>query len=97
ITEALEYAVNVQLDVSDEFAFGGAPSANGFFGTSDSFRVRGVRATVARNYFEWTLPTDIYNVERLEEARGANSILFGIGNAGGIINMSTKQAITTRR
>jgi outer membrane receptor protein involved in Fe transport len=92
LTEALEWGNNVQKVLSDDAAIGTAPGPNGFFSQSDSFRVRGINATLTRNYFEWPLPTDSYNVERIEESRGPNSILFGIGSAGGIINVSTKQA-----
>src|SRR5690606_29154057 len=48
------------------------------------------------NYFRWKLPTNTFNVERIEEARGPNSILFGIASAGGLISTSTKQAYTNR-
>jgi len=61
-----------------------------FFGF-DAFRVRGLPATSTRNYFPWELPVDSYNIERVEEARGPNSILFGIGSAGGVVNASTKR------
>lgn len=96
LTEALEWGNNVQLSMSDEGAVGASPNDNGFFNPSPRFRVRGILATVTRNYFEWDLPLDTYNVERIEEARGPNSILFGIGSAGGVINSSTKQAVTGR-
>ena len=69
---------------------------NSTFFSFDNFRVRGLSATVTRNYFDWVLPTDTYNTERVEEARGPNSILFGIGSAGGVINSSTKQANLSR-
>jgi outer membrane receptor protein involved in Fe transport len=36
-------------------------------------------------------------VGRIEESRGPNSILFGVGSAGGIINFATKQPLLGRR
>src|SRR5678809_756046 len=51
-----------------------------------------MKATVARNYFSWNVPGNTYNIERIDESRGPNSVLFGVGSAGGIINSSTKQA-----
>lgn len=57
------------------------------------FNIRGLPATRARNYFTMdTLSLDNFNVERVDESRGPNSILFGIGSAGGVINTSTKRA-----
>jgi hypothetical protein len=32
--------------------------------------VRGIKANTARNYYAWNLPTDLYNVERVDQARG---------------------------
>lgn len=46
----------------------------------------------ARNYFPWPTNSDSYNVERLDFSRGPNSILFGTGTPGGIINVTTKRA-----
>jgi len=68
-------------------------NANPMIG-SDEFqlRIRGLTASYARNYFTWETSTDFYNIERLDEARGPNSILFGFGSAGGIVNSTTKQA-----
>jgi iron complex outermembrane receptor protein len=99
VTDALEWGNNTQLERADTFAnFTGStsPNDNSTFASFDTFRVRGQPATVTRNYFAWTLPMDTYNIDRVEEARGPNSILFGIGSAGGIISSSTKQAVTNR-
>jgi iron complex outermembrane recepter protein len=60
------------------------------------FRIRGQTATRARNYFDTLTPPDTYNIERFEEARGPNAILFGLGGAGGILNQTTKRANLSR-
>jgi iron complex outermembrane recepter protein len=87
LTEAIAFGNNVELDRT-----GGNPAFEFF----DQFTIRGQAATVARNYFRWKLPTNTFNLERIEEARGPNAILFGFASAGGIISASTKQAQTNR-
>lgn len=72
-----------------------APNFNGnpmLESTEWRLRIRGTVATYARNYFAWESSSDFFNVERIDEARGPNSILFGFGSAGGIVNTTTKQA-----
>ncbi|MDQ8183126.1 TonB-dependent receptor plug domain-containing protein [Pelagicoccus sp. SDUM812005] len=61
-----------------------------------NFRVRGFQSSRARNFFRYDLPVDVFNTERLDESRGPNSILFGVGSAGGIVNVATKQAFTNQ-
>ena len=57
-------------------------------------RIRGlVRATNTRDYFQTDIPFDTYNTARVTLNRGPNSVLFGLGSPGGIINNSTKRAI----
>ncbi len=83
LTQAIAFGNNVELEL---------PDGNAAFEFYNTFLIRGQAATVARNYFRWKLPTNTFNVERIEEARGPNSILFGIASAGGLISTSTKQA-----
>ncbi len=92
--ETLLYGNNVQKNVSDEVSgVANGDSAVEFFA---NYRVRGIKANTAPNYYAWNLSTDLYNVERVDKARGRNAILFGIGSAGGIINTSTKNARLNR-
>ncbi len=57
-------------------------------------RVRGLlQADLTRGFFLTDIPFDSYNTERVTVSRGPNSILFGIGSPGGVINNGTKQAI----
>lgn len=79
-----------------------APNAipNGETATTGDFNVnlRGVgNSFPSRNYFRWYVSSDNYNTERLEFARGPNSILFGDGNPGGINTTFTKQALFVHR
>ncbi len=57
-------------------------------------RVRGLsRAELTRDYFSTVIPFDQYNTTRVTLNRGPNSVLFGIGSPGGVIDHSLKQAI----
>ncbi|MCZ6673279.1 MAG: TonB-dependent receptor plug domain-containing protein [Verrucomicrobia bacterium] len=57
-------------------------------------RIRGLGAAdLTRNYYLTDIGFDSYNTERVTVSRGPNSLLFGIGSPGGVINNSTKQAI----
>ncbi len=72
-----------------------APNFNGnpMIGNEEwQLRIRGLPASYARNYFDWETSSDFYNVERVDQSRGPNSILFGFGSAGGIVNTTTKSA-----
>ncbi len=56
-------------------------------------RVRGlVSATTTRDYFNTLIPFDSYNTTRVTVNRGPNSILFGLGSPGGVINQGTERA-----
>jgi outer membrane receptor protein involved in Fe transport len=56
-----------------------------------SFRGLG-RGFQSRNYFRWYLNSDTYSTERIEFARGPNSLVFGDAGVGGVANVSSKQA-----
>jgi outer membrane receptor protein involved in Fe transport len=57
-------------------------------------RIRGLgRADLTRNLFLTDIPFDSYNTDRITVSRGPNSLLFGIGSPGGVIENSTKQAV----
>ncbi|MBK1879317.1 TonB-dependent receptor [Pelagicoccus mobilis] len=59
-------------------------------------RVRGLAtAQLTRNYFETDIGFDSYNTDRVTINRGPNSLLFGIGSAGGVINNATLRASLT--
>lgn len=56
-------------------------------------RVRGlVSANLTRDYFQTDIPFDSYNTTRVVVNRGPNSILFGLGSPGGVINNNLKRA-----
>lgn len=90
VGEALAYALNAERDTSD-----GTGNGNGSGDLPLSIRGFG-GSSLGRNYFQWGLESDTYNTERLDFSRGPNSILFGTGGPGGIINTTTKRAVFGR-
>ena len=50
-----------------------------------NFSFRGLTQTnnVSRNYFRWYIPSDSYNIERLDFGKGSNSLIFGEVEPGG--------------
>ena len=87
ITEAINWTVNVQM--RDQSAIDASP-----FGQFEvNFRnAGGSQGIPTRNYFRFYFNSDSYNTERLEFARGPNSLLFGDANMGGILGQLTKMA-----
>jgi outer membrane receptor protein involved in Fe transport len=67
------------------------PNVSAFGGFGANFRNAG-GATPMRNYFLFYAFVDAYNTERLEFARGPNSLLFGDGSIGGMVSNFTKVA-----
>ena len=66
--------------------------------TRNGGRARGFDAiTQSSDFYATNLPSDFYNIERLTIANGPQSILFGLGNAGGAIDTSTKRALMRDR
>ncbi|HUR56278.1 MAG TPA: hypothetical protein VM029_01110 [Opitutaceae bacterium] len=71
---------------------------NGITSTRAVGRARGFDAiTTSADFYATNLPSDFYNVERMTIANGPQSILFGLGNAGGAIDTSTKRALMRNR
>jgi hypothetical protein len=59
------------------------------------FSFRGLSATnnVSRNYFRWFIPSDTYNVERIDFGKGSNSLIFGEVDPGGQGSVFTKRPL----
>ncbi|MEN9635955.1 MAG: hypothetical protein RL077_4359 [Verrucomicrobiota bacterium] len=63
-----------------------------------AFQFRGFRSQYqTRNLFVWQAPTDAYNIERIDIAKGPNALLFGNSEPGGVANFNTKRARFTDR
>ena len=58
---------------------------NGF--SLDRIRIRGFRNSFSRyNFFRRNLPTDPYNIARVDIIKGANSLIFGQASPGGSVS-----------
>ena len=90
IAEAYLYSTNT------EGTYEHTPGSNVAFGTlniRNDTRVRGLStATNSRNFFRTNTLVDGYNTERITFASGPNSVLFGLGSPGGIVDSSLKRA-----
>lgn len=96
ISKAMEYATGAGNDIGAGGSSGNSYiNGNGLTGREFNFQIRGFRAnavTATRGYFPMTIAADSFNLERIEVARGPNSLLFGIGGPGGVVNSAPKQA-----
>lgn len=87
VAEALEYSLNGTRDFTD----GGRLNSTQY--NDVQVKMRGFTGgSLTRNLFPVISPMDAYNTERLDFARGPNSILFGVGGPAGIIDTTTKRA-----
>ena len=53
--------------------------------------------TQLTNFFIRYIPSDTYNVERIEVIRGANSLIYGEADPGGLLNVVTMRAKFAQR
>ncbi|MEH2291262.1 TonB-dependent siderophore receptor [Nostoc sp.] len=84
---------DVLNNVSGVAQSGGDYGGEGF-GIGD-YLIRGFRGQTTLNGFTGTgSPGDFSNVEQVEVVRGPASVLFGSGDPGGIINVTTKQPLS---
>ncbi len=85
--EAIEYSVTFTQDVSSN-------NGNAFQTNDVNVRARGFSNSsfASRDFFRFFIRSNSYNSERFTFSRGPNSVLFGNGNPGGIINSVTKRA-----
>lgn len=96
LANVLEYGVNANED------FNAVSTAPSFFfysgGLLNDVRVnnRGMFASKMIDFLETTMPIDTYNTGRFDVSSGPNSILFGLGAAGGVVSASTR-AVDLRR
>lgn len=103
-TEFLKDIGAVDMQDAVEYALG---FENNFEGSNDNLvlfqpvqvRARGITTSqlVTRDYFNLNSNIDTFATDRLSLSRGPNSVLAGVGSAGGIINASSKRAIIGQR
>lgn len=61
-----------------------------------NFQTRGQGGALARNFIPTGFRPESYTTQRIDNSSGPNAILFGIGGAGGIVNVTTKRANLNR-
>ncbi len=93
VNQAMEFALSAGNDIGGGNANVGATTGNGLIENDFNFQIRGYRrATQTRDFFDTIISGDAFNLDRVDIARGPNSILFGIGGPGGIVNVTPKRA-----
>lgn len=89
----LSYSLNTEIGGEQGNYTGGANQNNQRVNPQRTQRVRGLAAaSLTRNYFLTDIPFDTYNTSRVTINRGPNSLLFGIGTPGGVIENSISRA-----
>lgn len=99
--QLLSYTANSEVGGLQGNFSGATDASNGRYYQNDARtdpqfnqRIRGIgEAALTRGYFRTEIPFDTYNTDSVTISRGPNSLLFGIGSPGGIINNSLKQPI----
>ena len=98
--EAFLYSLNVENEMENP-DYGDGNRAR-FERTGPAATARGLGnsrttgITTGRNFFDTQVRLHNYNTESLSISSGPNSILFGLGQAGGTVSASLKQAETHR-
>lgn len=96
LNHLLEYTVNLEPDTNAWQAGDGQnPMITGENLLNRTIN-RGLAASQGMDFFTNITNPDPYRVGRFEDSRGPNSILFGIGAPGGLLNQSSKIAVTHR-
>ena len=84
----LNFATNAGRDFSDVTGLASVQQGN------NQIRIRGFTgAAQTRDYFQSITRSDRFSLDRFEVSRGPNSILFGIGGPGGVVNAGSKFAL----
>ncbi len=96
-TELLTYTLNTEVGGSQGNYTGGANQSGQRVQPQSTQRVRGIgAASLTRNYFLTQIPFESYNSNRITINRGPNSLLFGIGTPGGVIDNGLARAHADR-
>ena len=96
VRELVQYSMNAEISSNENQAGSGQNPVVNAQSLTPIVLIRGAAASVGMDYFTSITPSDAYRVGRYEDNRGPNSILFGVGAPGGLINESSKIASTAR-
>ncbi len=94
--QLVEYSVNTEVDTQARVAGSGQNAFINAQNLNGGILTRGLAASQGLDYFTSIAPSDGYRIGRYDDTRGPNSILFGLGAVGGIINQSSKVATPHR-
>lgn len=100
IEDLLQYTTNTEVGgifgnfVGQTQGAEGETSSGSARGNPDgTSRIRGLAAPDrTRNFYKTNIPFDVYNTDRIDINRGANSFLFGLGSPAGLINNGMARA-----
>lgn len=94
VQEAMQWTVNTVAANSSDAGGALAQGTPALSPNDNDIRTRGrILVSVARNFFKWSVNSDVYNTERLDLSRGPNGLLFGDSNLSGMVNITTKRAL----
>ncbi|MBI5767014.1 MAG: TonB-dependent receptor plug domain-containing protein [Verrucomicrobia bacterium] len=96
LSRLLDYTVNSELDTNAWQAGSGQNPMITGENLLNRTAVRGLAASQGMDYFTSITNMDPYRVGRFDDTRGPNSILFGVGAPGGLINQTSKTAVLYR-
>lgn len=96
VNELVPYSLNAEMNTNENQAGNGQNPVVNAQSLTPTLLIRGAAASLGTDYFTSIIPTDSYRVGRYEDNRGPNSILFGLGAPGGMINEYSKVANTSR-
>jgi len=96
VEDLITYAPNMELGIDDDTGNMNNAAAGYAGNSNNAIRIRGIAATTLVDYATYYTPVDRYNMGRAEISSGPNSILYGIGAQGGIVNMTRAQADAQR-
>ncbi len=92
LEQALNFSANYETSYGD--LSGSSILTSAFPGANQglNFNTRGQGGALARNFLATSYRPEFYTIERIDNSSGPNAILFGLGSAGGVANVSTKRA-----
>ena len=96
LASLLDYTVNSEMDTNAWQAGSGQNPMITGENLLTRTAIRGLAASQGMDYFTSITNMDPYRVGRFDDTRGPNSILFGVGAPGGLLNQSSKVAVTHR-
>lgn len=96
VSELLRYSLNGEMNTNENQVGSEQNPVVNAQSLTPNVLIRGLTASLGLDYFTSIMPTDPYRASRYEDSRGPNSILFGIGAAGGLVNQTSKVALPGR-